>query len=143
MAANRWYYLRHPEGFSAELFECVISGLALWRTDIEARLRHWTQLGVGGVVPQYEWYAAELSDDKKLITIPVGGDGSYGSYHLLEETVPEMFRRYLPPWFVVDLETGRRDTAGWFPEITWVPCYPPDQRESARRVFRRPAEQNS
>jgi len=138
MAADRWYYLRHPDGFSDELFSCVVSGLATWRNDVEARLRHWVHSGLSGAAPEYEWYPAELSEDRKVTTIPVGGKGTYGSYHLFEETIPKELWRYLPSWFVIDLDAGRRDEAGWFPDISWSPCYPPEEREAARRVFRRP-----
>jgi hypothetical protein len=138
MSADRWSYLRHREGFSADLFSCVQSGAGAWRYDVEARVRHWAHCGVKGEPPAYEWYEVELSKDRREVAIPVGGKGTYGSYHLFEEVIPTAFWRYLPPWFVLDLEAGRRDTAGWFPEVSWVPCYPADQREGARSVFRRP-----
>ena len=139
MAADRWYYLRHPEGFSDDLFSCVVSGLAAWQADVEARVRHWHHSGLGGTPPEYEWYPAELSADRLMVTIPVGGKGTYGSYHLFEETPPKDLWRYLPGWFVIDLESGRRDTAGWYPEVAWTSCYPPEEREAARRVFPRPS----
>ena len=139
MPADRWYYLRHPERFSDELFACVVSGLEFWRNDVEARIRHWAHTGVSGPAPEYEWYEAELSPDRSLVTVPVGGKGTYGSYHLFEERIPKELWRYLPNWFVIDLEAGRRDSGGWFPEASWTPCYPPAEREAARQVFRRPS----
>jgi hypothetical protein len=138
MAADRWYYLRHPEGFSDDLLACVNSGLAIWRNDVEAQCRHWRHTGLKGEPPDYQWYPAELSKDRLTVTIPLGGKGTYGSYHRFEETIPKDFWRYLPNWFVLDLEAGRRDTAGWFPEVSWSPCYPPEKREAARTVFPRP-----
>jgi hypothetical protein len=89
-------------------------------------------------VPEYEWYEAELSEDRKVVTIPVGGEGTYGSYHLFEELIPKDLWRYLPIWFLIDLDAGRRDTAGWYPEISWTSCYPSAERDAARRVFKRP-----
>ena len=130
--------MRHPEGFSDDLLECIKSGLALWRADLESRLMHWQHAGTDFPCPSYEWYAVELSADRNCVTVPVGGEGTYGSYHMFEELFPDMLYRYLPLWFLVDMELGRRDASGWFPEVLWTPLYAPEKREAARQVFRRP-----
>jgi len=141
MAADRWYYLRHPEGFRPDLFDSVRSGWLLWKADVEASIRHWRHMDLRGIPqPEYEWYEPELSDDAKLITIPVGGQGTYGSFKVFEETVPDFFHRYLPYWFRIDLETGRRDSAGWFTDTTWGWIVAPEDREGHRKIFPRPTE---
>jgi len=139
MVANRWYYLRHLEGFTPDLFECVRSGWMKWKTHVEASIRHWPHVGMRGVPPpDYEWFEPGVSEDRTLVTIPVGGEGTHGSYHLFEETPPGDFHAYLPLWFRKDLEVGRRDTCGWFPETLWTPLVAPHERERYGQVFHRP-----
>lgn len=36
MVADRWYYLRHPKGFSPDLLDCVRSGWLCWKAHVEA-----------------------------------------------------------------------------------------------------------
>lgn len=139
MAPDRWYYLRHPQGFTPDLLECVRSGWVGWKTHVEAVVRHWNHVSRrGGAPPEYEWYEPELSADQNIVTIPIGGKSTYGSYHLLEEVFPQMLYGYLPQWLCIDLETGRRDTAGWFPETSWHSLIAPADRENYRRAFPRP-----
>jgi len=141
MAPDRWYYLKHPSGFTPDLIDCVRSGWQMWKADVEATIRHWRHTALSrSQSPDYEFYEPEMSDDGLVVTIPVGGAGSYGSYHLFEETIPGSFHRYLPQWFLVDLERGRKDTAGWFPELSWSPLVPAEQRDAQRRFFPPPGD---
>jgi hypothetical protein len=141
MAADRWYYLRHPDGFNDDRFDCVRSGWLTWKNHVESTIRHWQHVGVPNCpAPDYEWFEPELSPDRKTVTVPVGGEGTYGSYHTFEETIPDDLLRYLPMWFRIDLETGRKDTAGWFPEVSWGWAVDPKERDGYRKIFPPPKE---
>ena len=135
MAANRWFHLRHPEGFDDTFFQTFRAECRIWRAYIEAVLEGWDYLSPGrsGIPkPVYEFGEAMLEEDGKVVTFSIGGEVSYGALKFFEDEFPQQLYMDFPLWFRLDLEFGRRDLLGWSPVTRWWPLIDPEKREAVR-----------
>lgn len=121
MEPTRWYYLRHPNGFDDRMFDLFVSSCRYWESLVRVQLDNWHLFFPDSTQPApiYEFGAPARADMAHCVVLPIGGQATYGSLHLLEEVFPAELHSFIPLAFKMDLEIGRRDTLGWFPEIFW------------------------
>ena len=108
MTANRWLHLRHPQGFSEELLERFQAGCRIWRAYVEALLTDWRYTPNAGsaAAPRFVICDPELSADRRVATLPLGGEQTLGSRARIENQSCFLLRAYLPSEFKCDLEEG-------------------------------------
>lgn len=69
---------------------------------------------------------------------------THGTKNLFEDDYPKDLYRFLPNWFTLDLELGRRQE-NWIPQTHWKRLYAKEKAEQLKQhiLFRRPTENNS
>ena len=129
---DRWYFLRHPEGFSPEMFNIFCAACRIWKAKLQAYEREWQVLPTFSSLPLpgYVFSEPELRDNSHIAAFGVGSDGNYVELKLLEEEFPSELYGHYPLWFHLDLDFGRQESNGWFPNLEWHPIVP--DRESVR-----------
>ncbi len=142
MQSTRWFYLRHADGFDTDSFLCVEAGFHIWAARVKATIEVWEKVPDQRSVPRpaYEFGPVELSTDRTIVTMSLGGEPGYMGMKLFEDEFPWEFTYYLPMWFRIDLEAGRRDTLGWFPQTNWGWVIKREQASKLREnpLFKRP-----
>ena len=136
MTPNRWFLLRHPEGFPEPLFRAFRAQCRIWRATLEATVESWDDLSYGRLAvpkPRYEFGEPDLSEDRTIASLALGGELSHGAMKILEDDFPHALMHDFPLWFRLDLELGRRDLLGWFPETRWWPAVDPEKAAELRR----------
>ena len=139
MNPNRWFMLRHPEGFDVREFELASVGWQVWCAVVRTELQFWEILHPDTPKPTYEFGSAELSADRALVKFALGGDPRYAGLKTYEDEFPADILRHIPLWFRLDLETGRMDELGWFPQPSWTRLHTTEEAEKLRNhpAFRR------
>ena len=108
---NRWLHLRHPQGFTDEDFERFRAHCEVWQAYVSAVLANWSLLVTNtGQAPNYIFFEPELSPDRKIATLPVGGDSNLGSRSMFENGASRMLSEYFPWDFKQQLEEGLTET---------------------------------
>ncbi len=139
---NRWYLLRHPEPWPQPMFESFVAQCRIWRSLVEATLAGWEALSAGrlGIAkPTYLFGEPHLDPTGHIATLPLGGDSTLPARNVFEEDFPKELHMDFPLWFRVDLELGRTDLLGHFPEPHYHPALDPKLRDELRasQVFTR------
>lgn len=106
MRPNRWLHVRHPAGFDTEQFAKFEAHCRIFRAYVEAVLAEWPLLRAGELPPQYEFFDAELSHDRTIATLPLGGEQTLGTRHQLEDMRSRMLWEHFPAAFQLELEEG-------------------------------------
>jgi hypothetical protein len=78
MPPNRWLHLRRREGFTPEAFERFRAHCRVVRAYVEAVLENWSHFE-SYPAPRYEFYEPELSADRRIATLPLGGEQTLGT----------------------------------------------------------------
>lgn len=104
-APNRWLHVRHPSTFSAEEFELFKALCRVFRAYVEASLAEWLLLG-GHEAPHYEFFEPTLSSDRKVATLPVGGEWTLGTRAEFENFKSYMLWERFPLPLRFQLEEG-------------------------------------
>lgn len=112
MQANRWLRLRHPEGFSVEMFDCFRSGCELWLAYVQVSIRERERLGINEGAPQYTASPPELSADRLVASLPLAGHSTLGSRSRYEDGASYLLREFFPFDFAQRLEEGLTEDAG-------------------------------
>lgn len=138
-SSRRWYFLRHPSGFSPQMEQSATACAEVWVTWVEAIRARGAHLvpdlgGDGG--ESYQLSGVSLSSDRRTVSIEVvGGAGTYGWLKLFEDVFPSHLYEWLPLWFQVDLELGRRGPAGMVGDTVWTGRYGPSEKRRLREMF--------
>ena len=103
MAPNRWMQVRHPRGFSAEQFELFRASCRMFRAFVEAALAEWPLL-TGEPPLRYEFFQPELSADRTIATLPLGGAETLRSRHAFEQWRSTLLWEWFPTEFIAELE---------------------------------------
>ncbi len=106
---RRILHLRHPEGFSDDMFKRFESGCSLFRALVETTLSEWTSLpdaGAERVIGQYQFSAPELSGDRRIVSLPIDGTWTLGSRAAFENASAYLLRAFLPTEFKRHVEEG-------------------------------------
>ena len=107
MSYKRWLHLRHPDGFSPERFEQFHAHCHVMQAYVKSLLANWNKLGAGTQPPpHYIFYEPELSEDRKIATLPLGGEWTIGSRAIIEDGCSKLLWRFMPISFTIDLEEG-------------------------------------
>lgn len=119
--ANRWLHLRHPDGFSPEMFERFRAGCALWEAFVCTSVREWERLGAPDGAVKYACLPPELSLDRKVATCPLVATSTIGSRAKYENAGSYLLRAFLPPSFHTGLEEGLTEDIGdgRGPQTSW------------------------
>lgn len=125
MAPNRWLHVRHPRGFTEEQFACFKAQCRIWRRYVESVLAEWRFLE-RYPAPSYEFFDPELSADRKVATLPVGGEWTLGTRADFEDAHARLLWERFPLELKLELEEGltepdprdsRREHTNWRPAM--------------------------
>ena len=141
---NRWMHLRQPEGFDPHMFEIFRASCDIFAEYCRATLRHQRLFGRDPEHPhiEYIFFEPEISEDRTIVSLPIGGNNSLSSRNELENMASFMLWQHLPGAFLEGLEEGLRDnttgeyTTNWRlpnPRIEFIKADP----ELRRRYFLR------
>lgn len=141
----RWYALRHPEPFDEPTAQVLWAGGRLWVATLNAHVREAAHLYPNERPPEgapaYRACPEGCSADRRVITLRIeGGPDTYGWLKRFEDDFPADFYHYLPLWRQLDLELGRRDQLGFFPNWLWRRLHAPEAAARLRghALFQRP-----
>jgi hypothetical protein len=109
---RRVLHLRHPAGFSQELFERFRAGCRLFQVHVETTLLEWTRFPAveEGVRGEYRFSTPELSADCLIASLTLEGPATVGSRAAFENASSYLLRMFLPYDFKRDLEEGLTET---------------------------------
>jgi hypothetical protein len=105
---NRWLRLRHPEGFSDDMFARFRAGARVWAAYVAAVLAE--EYRPGDV--QYQVFEPEISADRTVVSLPIGGTQTLGSRSDFEDVHAYLLSRFMPLEFRRDLEEGITEPDG-------------------------------
>ena len=106
---NRWLRLKHSDGFDQVLFDKFVDHCHLFQLYVEALINSTTNLpNIENV--NYIFFDPELSQDKKIASLPIGGERNIGSRSIIENELSWMLWRYMP----VDFKNNLEETRGWW-----------------------------
>jgi hypothetical protein len=103
--ANRWLHVRHPRGFTPEQFDCFKAHCRVWQAYVEAVLREWEHFR-DYPAPRYEFFEPTLSADRRVATLPVGGEWVLGTRAEFENAGSRLLWERFPLEFQLELEEG-------------------------------------
>lgn len=118
MAPNRWLHVRHPDGFSAAQFDRFRASCRVFRAYVETALTEWVALE-GDAGPRYEFYEPELSADRTVATLPLGGAGTLKTRHDFEDLRSVMLWEWFPASFIAKIEEGITESVTGTRTTTW------------------------
>ena len=124
---NRWLRLRHPQGFDNEGFALFQVHVAIFRWYVEALLVHFQKLPYYQSHPeiQYVFFAPEISSDRQVVSLPLGGKRTLATRGKIENWSSYMLWQFFPKDFLQELEEGLTETIVTEngPVTTWrEPC---------------------
>jgi hypothetical protein len=117
LAPNRWLHVRHHGGFSSDQFDIFRAHCRAFRAFVEAALSEWALLG-RGPAPKYEFFEPELSTDRTIASLPLGGEQTLGSRYAFEDWRSFMLWEWFPVAFIQQLDEGITEMVG---EATLAP----------------------
>ncbi len=107
MSHKRWLHIRHPDGFPPERFEQFRAHCSVMQAYVKSLLANWIEIGAGTQpAPYYIFYEPELSEDRKIATLPLGGEWTIGSRAIIENECSKMLWQFMPISFTINLEEG-------------------------------------
>ncbi|MEZ4384647.1 MAG: hypothetical protein R3A79_25180 [Nannocystaceae bacterium] len=120
-APDRWLHLRHPDGFSDELFASFAAHCRLWRAYTEAVIADWSALNpsYAGPPPRYVFFEP-VRGEAGVVTLPIGGDYTVGSRALFEDYGSHLLSDFFPLEFKLRLEVGLTEPRSGRP-TSWRP----------------------
>jgi hypothetical protein len=128
--------LRHPRGLDRAACAVVAEAMEVWAircTAVAARgaLLH-PALDTGGPWEPYQT-TTSLDADRIVVVRVTGGPQTHGWRKLFEDAPPEALAAHLPLHWLPDLELGRQDGLGWFPERHWTRRHSPEEAATLRQ----------
>lgn len=103
---NRWLHLRNPDGFSEAEWTLFQAHCRVWVDLVKSLLANWTALGHSYEPPHYEFFEPELSPDRTVATLPIGGGWTVGSRATIENGLSYVLWWYMPIGLQLKLEEG-------------------------------------
>lgn len=117
---NRWLHLRHPEGFDEQRFSAFQAHCEVWKAYCQAVLREWSALPLmQGDAPRYVFFDPDISDDRFIVSLPLGGTITLDSRSVLENGASELLWQFFTIEFLLDLEEGITEDHGSGLVINW------------------------
>lgn len=120
---NRWLHVRLKREFTQDEFEMFCAHAEVWRDLVEAHLSRWRRLGNDYDPPKYEYFAPLLSADRRVATLPLGGEFTLGTRATFENGFSHFLWINFPLAFQLEAEEGITETIGSPPAATnWRPA---------------------
>jgi hypothetical protein len=94
------------------MFECFRSGCALWVAYVEISIQERERLGNNDGAPRYTSRPPELSADRLVASLPLGGQSTLGSRAKYENIASYLLREFFPFDFSQGLEEGLTEDIG-------------------------------
>ena len=121
---NRWLHLRHLAGFNEERFAEFEAHCRIFEAYVQMALsnaQHLSNLkrSIGDSAPQYIFFQPKLSDDRKVATLPIGGNNTLGTRAMFENGLSWMLWYHMPNEFKKDLEEGITEDFGSGEHTNW------------------------
>jgi hypothetical protein len=110
VSPERWMRLRHPDGFAPERFDEFCALCRIFRAYVEASLAEPAIFDFGS--PSYVFFEPELSADRTIASLPLGGQPTVGSRAHFENGSSWMLWHLLPVAFRAELEEGLTEDIG-------------------------------
>lgn len=109
---NRWMHVRQPAGFSPETFDVFCASAEIFVAHARALLKNWRRLPDNEDHPpiEYVFFPPELSDDRQVASLPIGGRSTLGTRLSIENLCSYMLWQYLPMHFMEGLDEGLTET---------------------------------
>lgn len=127
-APNRWLHVRLPRPFTEVEFDSFCAQAEIWCKYVQATLDVWPRLGETYPAPRYEFFAPELSADRCVATLPVGGEWTLGTRSLFENADSRLLWQHLPIELQLEGEEGITETIAEQQVTHWRPLL---RREAA------------
>lgn len=111
---RRVLHLRHPDGFSSEMFERFRSGCRLFQIHVETTLSEWQRFPGAGdnqVLGEYVFHPPELSSDGLVASLPIDGASTLGSRNSFENGAAYLLAEFLSPEFKRNMQQGLTESA--------------------------------
>jgi len=110
----RFFHMRHPKGFSPELFERFRQNCLLWQSKVAEQIKLMSpdMFDSEKSIPAYEFGAPEISGDRHIVTLPITGKLSELGLKTFEFWFPSQLWQGFSIDFARELEVGYR-----FPRI--------------------------
>jgi hypothetical protein len=119
-APNRWLHLRHPDGFDERAFGQFRAHCRVFRAYVNELLQNWEDIGAGNYeAPAYEFFEPEISADRTIVTLPIGGASVLGTHARIENGSSHMLWRFFRPSFREKLEEGITENIGHGNQTNW------------------------
>lgn len=119
---NRWLHLRLRRPFSDAEFDCFGAHTEIWCKFVQATLAVWSRLGQEYAAPKYEFFSPELSAERLVATLPVGGEWTLGTRALFEDAHSHLLWNHFPIPFQMEAEEGITETVVEEQVTNWRPC---------------------
>ncbi|ACY14218.1 hypothetical protein [Haliangium ochraceum] len=117
---NRWLHLRHPRGFDDAHFAIFRAHCEIWKAHCVATLKQWRHLPLmSGEAPGYLYFDPTLSSDRRIASLPIGGDYTAGSRATFENASSKLLWQYFLLDFQLELEEGLSEMRDSEVVTTW------------------------
>lgn len=116
---DRWLHVRLPRPLTDAEWELFCAETRVFRAYVEATLAVWPSLGFGHEAPAYRFFAPELSTDRTVATLPLGGAWTLASRALFESGAAYMLWERFPAETQALVEEGLTEEHDGTPETHW------------------------
>lgn len=118
---SRWMCLRQPKGFNAEMFDVFVSSSEIFVAYVNASLRNWNTIKrrPGTTFVEYVFFAPELSRDRSIASLPIGGSSTLDTRSAFENGASFMLWQHLPSEFMDGLHEGLTEDFGHGESENW------------------------
>jgi hypothetical protein len=112
MAPNRWMRLRQPARFTDDTFDVFCASCESLKGYANALLANWHRFPGHSTHPSvaYTFFSPELSADRTIASLPIGGGQLLGTRVAIENMCSYMLWQHLPMEFMEGLEEGLTET---------------------------------
>lgn len=129
LAPNRWLHIRLSRPFTDEEFACFAAQTKIWVEYVKATLSVWESLNHGYAPPRYIFFEPELSEDRRVCSLPVGGEVALGPRSMFENSASSLLWQHFPIATLIDLEEGLTEDLGSGPVTNWRPAVKSHQED--------------
>ncbi len=119
---DRWLHLRLPRPFTEAEVEMFRAHAAVFRAYVDASLAAWRSFGFGHDAPTYVFFPTELSADRTVATLPIGGTWTLTSRALFETGAAYLLWQHLPYELQAVAEEGLSEEHDGERETHWRPA---------------------
>lgn len=119
---NRWLHLKLQRPFSEAEFEKFKAQSRIWNAYVKSTLEVWQSLGIDHQAPVYRYFPPELSADRTIATLPIGGDWTLASRALFEAGASYLLWQHYPAEVQLAAEEGLTEEHGGLSETHWRPA---------------------